>query len=143
MFASCKQASFFYCLILLVIVDDRVHEVHHGFGCTEDALHFIEPVVSFEEGVRDSVPSAIVLQAQVLHVWPVFWESRGTCLQLCQAKALWLIPTANLSSSFFQVATIKHNCISMRNSTCGEISQTPTRDVAMRIGTVVLTGSQL
>ena len=36
---------------LLVIIDDGVHHVHHGFGGAEYAFHLVEPVVTLEEGV--------------------------------------------------------------------------------------------
>ena len=36
---------------LFIIVYDRVHEVHHGFGGTEYALHLVQPSVALKESL--------------------------------------------------------------------------------------------
>ena len=48
---------------LLVVVDDGVHHVHHGFGGMEDGDDGVEPGVALVEVVRDLMPAAVVLLA--------------------------------------------------------------------------------
>ena len=78
--------------MLLIIIDDGIHHVHHGLGGKEHGLHVIQPVVALEEGVWHTVPTAVVLLAQVLYVFPVAGETGGAGLQALKAKALRLIP---------------------------------------------------
>ena len=53
---------------LFVVVDDRVHKVHHRLGGTEHTFHLVEPVVTLEERIRDGMPGAVVLLTQVVDV---------------------------------------------------------------------------
>ena len=46
--------------VLLVIIDDSIHHVHHGFGGKEHGLHVIQPVVALEEGVGHTMPTAVL-----------------------------------------------------------------------------------
>ena len=78
--------------ILLVIVDNGVHKIHHGFGDAEHPFYLVEPCVALEEIVGDSVPGAVVLQAEIMNIGPILGETRGTGLQLLESEALGLIP---------------------------------------------------
>ena len=80
----------------LVIVDDGVHEVHHGFGGEEHGLEGVEPGVALEEIVGHGMPTAVILQAEIVDVRPVFGEARGAGLELFEAEALGLIPTGHI-----------------------------------------------
>ena len=78
--------------MLLIIIDDGIHHIHHGLGGKEHGLHVIQPLVALEEGVGHTVPTAVVLLAQVLHVFPVAGEAGGAGLQALKAEALRLVP---------------------------------------------------
>ena len=61
--------------VLLVIVDDRIDEVHHGLGGFEDGFNLVKPFFALVEVVRHLVPTAVVLHSQILDVRPVARES--------------------------------------------------------------------
>ena len=81
---------------LFVVIDDSIHHVHHGLGGKEHGLHVIQPLVALEEGVGHTVPTAVVLLAQVLHVFPVARETGGAGLQALKTEALRLVPTGDV-----------------------------------------------
>ena len=72
---------------LFVIVDDGIHEVHHGLGDAENLHGFGYPTVALEEGVGDMVPTAIVFHAEILDVLVVAGEADGTRLEHGEAEA--------------------------------------------------------
>ena len=81
---------------LLVVVNDGVHHVHHGFGGTEHRFYLVEPFIALEKVIGYLVPAAVVLHAQILHILPVARETRRTGLQSFKAKALWLVPAGHI-----------------------------------------------
>ena len=76
----------------LVIIDDRIDEVHHGLGGFEHEFNLVKPFFVLIEVVRNLVPTAVVLHSKILDMRPVARESRGTGLQFFQSEALWLVP---------------------------------------------------
>ena len=78
--------------LLLVIVDDRIDEVHHGLGGFEHGFNLVKPFFALVEVVRYLMPTAVVFHSQILDVRPVARESRGTGLQFFQSETLWLVP---------------------------------------------------
>ena len=63
------------------IRDDAIHEIHHGLGGLEDYLHLFQPGIAFKEIVGHTMPAAIVLQAQILHLSIVTRKASWTGLQ--------------------------------------------------------------
>jgi hypothetical protein len=59
---------------LLVVIDNIVHHVHHGFSGTEHGDDGVEPGIALIEVVRHLMPTAIVLHAQILHILPIARE---------------------------------------------------------------------
>ena len=59
---------------LFVIVNHGVDKVHHGLGCTKHALYLVEPLVALIEIVAYLMPTAVVLHAEILDVFPVARE---------------------------------------------------------------------
>lgn len=50
--------SIFYIIgILFVIVDNIVHEIHHGFGHLEDSDGLVEPAIAFKESIGNNAPA--------------------------------------------------------------------------------------
>ena len=71
-----------------VIVDDGIHEVHHGLGDTKNLYGFRHPTVALEKGVGDMVPAAIVFHAEILDVLVIAREAHGTRLEHGEAEAV-------------------------------------------------------
>ena len=82
--------------LLLVIVDDRVDEVHHGLGGFEHGFNLVKPFFTLIEIVRHLVPTAVVLHSEIVDVRPVARESRGAGLQFFQSETLWLVPRGDV-----------------------------------------------
>ena len=60
---------------LLVVVNDGVHHVHHGFGGTEHRFNLVEPFIALEKVIGYLMPAAVVFHAQILHILPVARET--------------------------------------------------------------------
>ena len=60
---------------LLVVVNDGVHHVHHGFGGKEHRFDGVKPVFALIEIIRHLMPTAVVLLAEVVEIFPIAREA--------------------------------------------------------------------
>ena len=74
-------------IFLFVIINYSVHEIHHGFGHLENLHGFIEPLITFEERIRNRLPTTVILHTKVLDEFIVTRKARGSGLQMTDAKA--------------------------------------------------------